>query len=207
MRQFDLHGINALGQCRIGRAIRNVGSVPTLENPDRRFGVGRRSQLFKRLRASAAAARLLALCNKGYGSVQTNGEHVFWRFKRRICAVMGDVGTVAAKAGGDGFGRLRMQANFTRQGEKFQCHFQINRLRRHAFGYTRTRRFLVVSKLDIGPKTPSLEGDHFAAFRINPQLARFSPRVCVIGSELASELALRVIGAADEGAKSSELQI
>src|SRR6185503_11060570 len=147
------------------------------------------------------------LGNQRDGAVEADLEHVFRRIQRGIDAGMGDVGPEAAEVRGDRLVIFRMQADFTRQREQLDRHGEVHLALVGALGDAAALRLFAFTQLHIGAEAAGAQADLFFRTRINTQLDGAGIAFARLGADLAGELAVRIVGAADKGAKAAQLQV
>src|ERR1041385_7408870 len=149
------------------------------------------------------------LGDQRHGAVEADRENLIDRVEACISLGVLDVRPEAADPGDDGLAVLRDLADLARQREELQGLVEIDVLDGPALRNARALRLLAfvlrgLTELQIGPETAGLDRNIEACFRILAQHLVGSR--CPIGGELASEIAFRIVGAADKRAEPAELQ-
>src|SRR6476660_2616456 len=117
----------------------------------------------------------------------------------------------AAEARGDGIAGFRMPADFARQRQQFERQIEVDVGRRDVLRNARAFRLLPLgvilglAELDIGAEPSGLDHHVETGFRVLAEDAIGAG--LAVGRERAGVTALRIIGAADEGAELSGLEV
>src|SRR5216684_601193 len=171
------------------------------------------AQRFSRIGAETAAARAFCnfLGNQRDGSIQSDVEHLVAGLEAGIGLLMAHERAETAKTRGDRLAGLRMPADLARQRQQFQGQIEVDvggrdvlrnagALRLFAF-----RIILGLAELDIGTEPSGLHHDVEIRHRVLAEDAIGAG--FAIGREWTGVTAFRVIGAADEGAEFSGLEV
>ena len=143
-------------------------------------------------------------------AIEADVEQLFRVFQVRIGAVMQDEGTEAAETGGDLLAGFRVDADFAREREQAQRHVEIDVGRRGLGGQAAALRLVVRFErcaLYVRPEASAFQRDLGARLRIGAENA-VALGLFAFGAdgELARELAIRVVRAADEGAEAADFK-
>ena len=174
--------------------------------------------LQRRRRRCAGARRVLLFRQQRDGAVRPDGEHLVDAVEIGVFAVVLDERAVAADAGDDRLAGLRVQcrsraaakaASAPPPGRSSSAAQPFGMLARFGF----SSPFSASAELDVGPEAAGAERHLQAGLRI---LAEHRPlrrscggcrgRLRRSSVKLARKAAFRIVGAADEGAVSAELQ-
>ncbi len=120
-----------------------------------------------------------------------------------------DVGAIAAEAGQDRLAVVGRQAHLARQAEQAQGLVQTGRGRGPALGQGRALGLVALAELDVGAEAAVLEPDGLAGRGIHAQFAVAARGLAVLAlgrGDRPGVAALRIVGAADEGAETAGLQ-
>src|SRR5690606_11669182 len=192
----------------------DIGPIPAVAYRYSAALLGVLAEILERFGRGAPAAvcpPVLPFRDHGNGAIEPDGEDVFHRIEIGVAAVMQKERPVAADACRDHLACLGMFSDVARQREQRQRSFVVDRLRRPALGQARAFGTLALAALDIGTETAGAQRDLFAGVGVGAQHlgaveAGLGAVLAPILAELARVAAFGIVGAADEGAITTELQ-
>ena len=196
----------------VDAAGRDIGAVAAALDRD----TAKRRMIAERLAgigAETAAARALGdlLGDQRHRAIEPDVEHLVAGLEAGIGLLMAHERPEAAEAGRDRLAGLRMLADLARQRQQLQRQFEFDVAGRHVLRNAGALRLfalgiiLLLAELDIGAEPSGLHHDVEIGRRILAEDAVGAG--FAVGGERTGVAAFRIVGAADEGAELSGLEV